>query len=336
MPHTQKVLCCMMLAFVSTLCKAQYTETINSNRPGESQGSFSVGNGVLQAETGFDFGNATHELLNTDTDVFGYNLALRYGLFFEELEINTFLRYQAEQVSFTTGAAGNTVQNGLENFQIGAKYLVYDPYKNAKEEINLYSYHANNRFKWKTLIPAVSVYLGGAFDFTEGNNTSFSPRSSGIREDGVSPIAAIITQNNWGKWVWVNNFIYDRIGSNFPSQMWITTLTHSISSRFATFGEFQFISGDLYSDQLIRGGFAYLFTKDFQVDIGGLVNFKNTPSRWNVSAGISYRLDMHKKDKVIQESDDKKSSGSKKQAERINKKKKKRRDSVEQDGDGTN
>lgn len=336
MPHTQKVFCCIMLAFVSTLCTAQYTETINSNRPGESQGSFSVGNGVLQAETGFDFGNATHELLNTDTNIFGYNLALRYGLFFEELEINTFLRYQAEQVSFTTGAAGNTVQNGLENFQIGAKYLVYDPYKNAKEEINLYSYHANNRFKWKTLIPAVSVYLGGAFDFTERNNTSFSPGSSGVREDGVSPIAAIITQNNWGRWVWVNNFIYDRIGSNFPSKIWITTLTHSINPRFATFGEFQFISGDLYSDQLIRGGFAYLFTKDFQVDIGGLVNFKNTPSRWNVSAGISYRLDMHKKDKVIQESDDKKSSGSKKQAERINKKKKKRRDSVEPDGDGTN
>lgn len=331
MSYYLRVVCFFFLALVSNVSLSQYTETINSNRPGESQGAFSVGNGVFQAETGFDFGNATHSLFNTDVDVFGYNLALRYGLLFEQLEINTDFRYQADQVSFTTGSAGTTVLQGLENFQIGAKYLVYDPYKNAKEEINLYSYHANNRFKWKTLIPAVSVYAGAFFDFTERNNTSFSPGSFGVREDGISPGVALITQNNWGRWVWVNNFIFERIGTNFPSQGWITTLTHSITSKFATFGEFQLIRGDLYSDQLARAGFAYLFTRNFQVDIGGLVNFKDTPTRWNVSAGVSYRLDMHKKDKILEESDDK-SPNSKKQAEKINKKKGKRLDSVKPDG----
>ena len=324
-----------MLITATNSLTAQYTETINSNRPGESQGAFSVGTNVVQIETGFDIGNDTHELLQTDTDIVGYNLNLRYGLFLEKLEVNGLLRYQRNKVSFLSGSSAGEPIAGLETVQLGAKYLVYDPYKNATEEENLYSYHANNRFKWKTLIPAVSVYAGGVFDFT---NSQFNA----IREDGVSPNIAVILQNNWGRWVWVNNFIVDRAGTEFPTNSWITTLTHSFNQNLAGFFEYQLIDGDLYADYLVRAGAAYLITKDFQVDIGGLVNFKDTPSRWNISAGISYRLDLHTKDEIIEEKEDEeKMSSSKKQAERINKKnkkKKKRRDAVEPDGedDGDN
>ena len=69
----------------------QYTETINSNRPGESQGAFAVGTQVLQVESGVDFGNDTHSLLNTDIDITGFNLDLRYGFWKEALEINLLL-----------------------------------------------------------------------------------------------------------------------------------------------------------------------------------------------------------------------------------------------------
>ena len=43
-----------------SLLNSQYTETINSNRPGSSHGAFSVGKNVLQIESGFkssDFKN---------------------------------------------------------------------------------------------------------------------------------------------------------------------------------------------------------------------------------------------------------------------------------------
>ena len=43
----------------------QYTETINNNRPGGSQGAFSVGTNVLQFETGFGIGQENHSLLQT-------------------------------------------------------------------------------------------------------------------------------------------------------------------------------------------------------------------------------------------------------------------------------
>lgn len=327
--HTVRIIVTLLICVATTSSiTAQYTETINSNRPGESQGAFSVGTRVLQVETGFDIGNDTHSLLQTDTDILGYNLNLRYGLFFEKLELNGLMRYQRNEVSFISGSASPDVIAGLETVQIGAKYLIYDPYKYASDEVNLYSYHANRRFKWKSLIPAVTVYAGGVFDF---ENSQFNS----IREDGISPNLALILQHNWGRWVWVNNIIVDRAGTTYPTNSWITTLTHSFNSKFAGFAEYQLIDGDLYADYLVRAGAAYLITKNLQVDLSGLANFKDTPTRWNVSAGVSYRLDLHEKDEIIKDRDadgDKKSS-SKRQAERINKNKK-RKDAVDPDGDG--
>ncbi|WP_298350904.1 transporter [uncultured Dokdonia sp.] len=327
--HTVRIIVTLLICVATTSSiTAQYTETINSNRPGESQGAFSVGTRVLQVETGFDIGNDTHSLLQTDTDILGYNLNLRYGLFFEKLELNGFMRYQRNEVSFISGSATPDVIAGLETVQIGAKYLIYDPYKYASDEVNLYSYHANRRFKWKSLIPAVTVYAGGVFDF---ENSQFNS----IREDGISPNLALILQHNWGRWVWVNNIIVDRAGTTYPTNSWITTLTHSFNSKFAGFAEYQLIDGDLYADYLVRAGAAYLITKNLQVDLSGLANFKDTPTRWNVSAGVSYRLDLHEKDEIIKDRDadgDKKSS-SKRQAERINKNRK-RKDAVDPDGDG--
>ena len=41
---------------------SQYTETINSNRPGTSFGAFSVGKNVLQIETGHKWFQFNHKL----------------------------------------------------------------------------------------------------------------------------------------------------------------------------------------------------------------------------------------------------------------------------------
>lgn len=327
MPQLKNILIQLLLLCTACSALAQYTETINSNRPGASQGAFSVGRQVIQAEAGIDWGNDTHRLLLTDTDIFGVNLALRYGLLIEQLELSGNIRYQVNQVGFTAGNASDDVLQGLETVQLGAKYLIYDPYKYENNEPNLYSYHANNSFKWRTLIPAVSVYASAVFDFT---TNPFLP----IIEDGISPAASIITQHNWGRWVWVNNIIADRITTDFPSYTWITTMTHSFNPKISGFAEFQLVNGDLYSDQIGRLGGAYLITRNLQVDVSGLFNFKDTPTRWNVGLGLSYRLDLHDKDEQLEIKEDKKGSAQK-QSDRINKKKKKnkRKDAIDSEGD---
>ena len=47
-----------------SLLNSQYTETINSNRPGLSQGAFSVGKDVLQFELGYRNSNLKNESFN--------------------------------------------------------------------------------------------------------------------------------------------------------------------------------------------------------------------------------------------------------------------------------
>ncbi|MBF11158.1 MAG: hypothetical protein CMC63_02910, partial [Flavobacteriaceae bacterium] len=46
---------------------AQYTDQINSNRPGASIGAFSVGKNVIQSELGFSFRHYTHNGYNNST-----------------------------------------------------------------------------------------------------------------------------------------------------------------------------------------------------------------------------------------------------------------------------
>ncbi|MBK5193747.1 MAG: transporter, partial [Flavobacteriaceae bacterium] len=53
-----------------------------------------------------------------------------------------------------------------------------------------------------------------------------------------------------------------------------------------------------------RTGVAYFVGDYLQSDISGLINFTNTPSRWQVAAGISYRFDMHKQDEFLGDSNE--------------------------------
>ena len=291
--HPKSLLLAFLIIFSVHQLKAQYTETINSNRPGQSQGAFSVGTGVYQAELGGFYEKQSHNLLYTDTQGKGIDFALRAGIWQEQFEVSITGSYLNEEVTPTAGSAPTYSQSGFPILTLGAKYLIYDPYKNPKEEINLYSYRANHRFKWKTLLPAVSLYLGTNYIYKEDN--PFLPRS----QAGLSPKVALISQNNWGPFVWVNNIIADQLMTDFPTYALISTLTHSFNEKIAAFGEFQFIKSDIYADDLFRFGGAYLLTKDVQVDLNALVNFKDTPQRLQLGLGVSYRFDRHKVDEEI-------------------------------------
>lgn len=292
MHHKLILILCLLFFTVSESVMAQYTETINSNRPGQSQGAFSVGTGVLQAESLLFFGDETHDLLFTETKNWGLDFAFRYGFLMEQLELSFEGTYLSETITPTAGNVSEFDQSGFPNLTVGAKYLIYDPYKFADDKVNLYSYHANHRFKWSSLIPAVSAYAGANYIY---DDNPFVPAS----QEGISPKVAVITQNNWGRFVWVNNFIGDQIGSDFPAYIWITTMTHSFNPKIAAFVEFQIRKSDLYADDIFRFGGAYLLTKDLQVDVNALINFKDTPSRFQAGLGVSYRMDFHNHDEIL-------------------------------------
>lgn len=276
---------------------AQYTEMINTNRPGGSQGAFSVGTNVIQVETGFSYGKEKHELLKTETNAWAIDYSVRYGFWKERLEVSVMGEFQSSQV--TDNRSANSREYSLSNFRsntVGAKYLIYDPYRKRElEGPNLYSWKANNKTQWADLIPAISVYAGANFDFADN---PYTPEA----ESSISPKLVLATQNNFiGGWVFVTNIIVDRVTTDFPTYGYIVTLTHATNRWFSVFIENQGFKSDFYSDQLLRGGAAALINPNLQVDFSLTYSLKDTPSRLYGRAGLAYRFDMHNKDEYLED-----------------------------------
>lgn len=320
----KKIFLPAFLFILSYTVNAQYTEVINSNRPGVSRSAFSVGTNVAQLEVGPFTVKEEHTPLKYEVSGFGIDFAARYGLLLPQLELNIEGTYQND--TFTDNRSLIPTENKRSNFKnltLGAKYLVYDPYKNAEEEKpNIFSFHANKKFQWKSLIPAVSVYLGANFDSKDNPYTAPDV-------EGFSPKVIIATQNNFSSgWVMVLNLIKDRIGSEFSDFQYILTFTKAINQNVVLFGEAQGIKSDFYADNIFRFGGAYLWGKDLQLDTALAFNTKDTPSVFSINFGVSYRLDFHK--------DAKPDNGVSAEEEAERKANKKRKKKKKGDGDSGN
>lgn len=285
------LICLSLLCLCTFSLRAQYTDVINSNRPGNSYSAYAVGTGVIQGENGIFYENRSHSGLRTDADRFGLDYVFRYGLFFEQLEIILDGTLVYEQV--TDNSTVPTASYNRTNFPrntLGLKYLIFDPFRNeGNSKPNLYSWNANNRFQWKNLLPALAVYAGANFNF--GDNPFLPPD-----EPTVSPKVMLATQQHiTPRWVLVSNIIYDKFTGDDPLFSYVITLTHALSNgRYSIFAEHQGFKSDFYGDGLFRIGAAHLLNKNLQVDISGGINIKDTPQRYFGEAGISYRLDFHK------------------------------------------
>jgi len=79
----------ILLSLVSTQAFCQYTDVINSNRPGVSRSAFSVGTNVAQFEVGpYIIKEERTPAVGYEVSGFGADFAVRYGLIWEPLELN--------------------------------------------------------------------------------------------------------------------------------------------------------------------------------------------------------------------------------------------------------
>ncbi|MEM0543196.1 transporter [Flavobacterium sp. j3] len=298
---------------------AQYTDVINSNRPGRSMSAFSVGKSVIQAEVGLYGINEEHQLQRYEANGFGNELSVRYGAFFDQFEFNLESQYQYDWYS---SPLIMDTRGGFKQFTLGAKYLVYDPFLRANDKPNLYSWKANHKFSWKQFIPAVAVY--GGFNLNLGTNPyTFDT------DPAISPKLMLITQNHFGsKWVFVTNIIADRYLTDFPTLALITTLTRGFNMRWSGFLEFQGYKSDFYADTVFRFGAAYLVRENIQLDASLSKNFKDTPSILYGGFGLSWRFDSNYETNYKRIKNDKKDDKKKDKKSKADKGKK-RKDEVE-------
>ena len=310
------VLIVAVFLLISATQYAQYTDIINSNRPGKSMSAFSVGKTVIQAEAGLYGVSEKHDLLRYEANGFGTEIDVRYGAFFDQFEfvLNTQYQYDWYEAPLI-----NDTRSGFKQITIGAKYLVYDPFI-KEDKPNLLSWKANHSFKWNQFIPAVAVY--GGFNLKLGNNPFTFPT-----DQTISPKLMVITQHHFGsKWVWVNNIIADKYMTDYPSLGIISTMTRGFNMRWSGFLEFQGFKSDYYADTVFRLGTAYLVLENIQLDASFSKNVKDTPSLVLANVGMAWRFDSNYETNYKRVKGEKKSKKDKKSKAE---KGKKRKDEVE-------
>jgi hypothetical protein len=274
---------------------AQYTEIINSKRPGFSDSPFSVGTNVYQVEAGLfykDIGNYLFkdpelQIANRySSQTFGTDVSFRVGKFLDKLELDLDMAFVYESRDYSQPEVINISKLGLSKLTIGAKYLVYMPtYEDKSKEIR--SWKKRNSFDKKRLIPAVGIYAG--------LNTNFLTELY-KNPDGISPRFAVFTQNNLsGKLIVLTNLIADNMFTAYTEYSFIATTTYSLSAKVSVFGEGQvFQRKDVPNDYQFGIGGAYLLNKDMQVDGSArFINDERGDHTFLVGMGFSWRLDKH-------------------------------------------
>lgn len=324
-----KPLLFLFFVFYSTNHFAQFTDVINSNRPGQSMSAFSVGKTVIQAELGVNHIQEEYEDANYEAETWASDLTLRYGVFFEQFELIANFEYQNEWFTAPAIALHDT---GFKKALLGAKFLLYDPVKNYEEKPNLYSWKANHKFSWRQFIPAVALY--GGFNVNLAKEKFLRSVTNIPKEEDFSLKGMIITQNQFGKYTFLTNIILDKFPSQRNSIDYVVTMTRGFNSRVSGFLELQGFNNEFYKDHFFRTGAAYLVKQNIQVDASIGSNFQNAPNIVFGGVGVSWRFDANYQDVFLriakEEKNDGKTSKQKKDKEKKDKENKKRKDAVEE------
>jgi len=268
---------------------SQYTEVINSKRPGFTESPYSIGTKVYQVESGLFYQYNDRPDLFTKQQSFGTNLFLRSGLIWEKFEVNANFTYQKDEVLDNIVLGTTYPISGFSQFTVGAKYLFYMPkYKNPAKEIR--SWKKKFAFDKKRLIPAVGLYIG--------LNTNLLGKD--YKASSLSPKAAILLQNDFSDYlIWVNNIVGDYLtDSELRTFGYISTLSYSMTDRFSIFGETQGMFTRYTKEFHFGGGFAYLPSRNIQIDIFARHEIELDYLNLYGGIGFSWRLDNHK-DKAI-------------------------------------
>lgn len=274
----------LVFCFLSYLAvNAQYTDLINSNKPGFSESPYSVGSGVYQFESTLFFRNTTIEPTFSRPQSLGFDLLFRTSFLSENLELNTQLTYQRDKVAFKNIYTSHYFTSGLSRATIGAKYLVYQQeYEDKSKEVR--SWKRRNAFDKKRLIPSVAIYLGMNTDFVND-----------IHKTGnITPKAGILLQHNLTRdFNVITNVFYDNIGSDFAEFSYIITATQNFSNQWSAFFENQTVFQEYQNNINLGAGFAYLYNRNLQINTSARMLFEGKTQGFYASLGVSYRIDKH-------------------------------------------
>jgi hypothetical protein len=262
---------------------AQYTNIINSNKPGFSESPYSVGTGVYQFESNIFLRNLNTEPTFSEPQSLGLDIMFRTGLFLEKLEFNAQLTYQKDKVAFKNIFNSHYTTAGFSRMTIAAKYLLFEQeYDDKSKEIR--SYRKSHSFDKKRLIPSVAFYLGMNTDFVNEIHKTQS----------ITPKVGLLLQHNLSKdFNLITNVYYNYIGSEFSELSYIITATQNFRGRWSLFFENETIFQKQKNKTNLALGLAYLFSRDLQFNASGRFLFEGKAQGFYAGLGVSYRINKH-------------------------------------------
>jgi hypothetical protein len=280
----------LLILLIYSASWAQFTDVINSNRPGQSMAAFSVGKTIIQTEMGLDMGRETYSKKDYKVGSQGGEIALRYGAIFEQLEFYGSINYQKE--TYTDLITNlDKKSSSIQIAQVGAKFMVYDPMMNYEEKINKYSWKANHKFNWRQFIPAIALYGG----LTINNDANFyRPLLPLVQKNTTGLKGMLLTQNQFGRFALITNFGITNFGvANYESFDYVVSLTRGINDRWSILLENQGMNSKVYRNTLFRAGGACLLVENLQVDAALASSVTNEPGQVIANLGFSWRFDAN-------------------------------------------
>jgi hypothetical protein len=289
----------------------QYTSIINSNRPGLTQGAFSIAPGVYQIEFGTSYRKDQFlSLAQAKSKGVGFTLDLRTGLILQNLELIYRVDYHKDVFTYNNADGESRLDRiGTKRNTIGFKILIFDPHRNQSwYKPNTKSYKANKGIRMVDLIPAVSFYAGSELNF--GNiypyGEPFAPlldsTPSPVEQDDISGEYSLITQNHFlNNYVLVSNWGKRYVGSAYEQNFVSTSLIVPIKKKLVGFIEQHAVKNKLFSDIFITLGAVYLINENIQVDAFASHTLKDTPAMMTTGIGVSYRIDRYNDNGIPQE-----------------------------------
>jgi hypothetical protein len=296
-----------LLLFCSATAFSQYTEIINSSRPGFAETPYAVGTGITQLEAGYQFAYLD---VFTPSSTIKSNLftqTLRFGLFSERLEFD--LEFSQERSNIFSNNTPYEVSRVLGSYGIGVKYLILNAkVKNRNDEIR--SWKKRTAFHWTMLVPSIGVKASSSFGIApkikeHANITIQSPESiidltnttATSNPSGNIKFGLFLQNHIKESWVIVSNFSYERRFYNSDNRTDIYNIifatSYHLKENWSLFGESNNVFKDNQKIFDFRTGVAYLWNRNIQFDLSLNANTSKHQNLAGGSLGFSWRLDGH-------------------------------------------
>jgi len=240
--------------------RAQYSETIQSDRPGISIGLSTVGKNVFQIQTGPIFGNIKFEE-DGETNILAESTVIRFGLT-RNVEVSTAFTLSRDKIK---SANGETTLSGLSQADVGFR-------------VNLY--------EGGGLVPAVGFQSRLKLNIL---SKAFNPDHLGIEcllvtSQELTSYLSLTT--NWGA-IWNGR-------SADPRGVYTINLSFPIGDKLGGFVEnFGSVKSNDFNTSF-DAGVAYLVNNDLQLDISGGYGKNDGISDYFVDFGLSWRFFVSK------------------------------------------